>query len=223
MTGPVALLERRPSQRPISGVTLVELLVAMAIGALVLAAAAGLLSTARAGESTLTRGVQPRQALDLAAELLREEIALAAFVPWEPAGPDVGTGTALPTGAGDLLVSAAGSASQTVHIAFLDDRLATGPVARDLSFSAGRDGRGVAQLYRRSGSSSRQPLVEGIARIGVEGYVDAGGLHELAAPVSSAAAYPAIWAVVLELATPTGEARRLLVELPSRPRLVVEP
>ena len=163
-----------------SGVTLVELLVALAVAALILTAAGGLLSTARAGERTLSDTVEPRRALELAAELLREEIALAGFEPWQPAAaggdplPDAGPGLAR------IVVTGAASATQEIGLAFIDDRLPTGFVVRQLDYSADLDGRGVAQLYRRSGPSSRQPVVEGVSQLEVTGYLDAGGLHPTA-------------------------------------------
>ena len=209
----------QPTWRHTAGVTLVELLVALAIAALVMLVAGALLSTARAGERVLNDGVDPQRALELAAELLREELSLAGFVPWQPTGD----GEPAPHGADveRIVVSGAGTPSQEVALAFVDDRLASGPLLRRFGYSADRDGRGLPQLYRRSGDSSRQPVVQGVAQLQVTGYADANGLHPIAGPVD--AEVEAAWALTLELSAATGETRALLVELPSRPSLVVVP
>src|SRR5690606_11725584 len=149
------------------GVTLIELLVAMAIGSMLLIAVAGLLSSARAGEGALSRSVEPSQALQLAAELLREELGMAGFIPFPP-----GSTPTLPTGTARVRVKDnGGGAGHSLGIGFIDDRLASGPVLRDLSFSTGVDGRGDAQLYRRAASGTRQPLVEGIASLRLAAFV----------------------------------------------------
>lgn len=192
-------------------------------------AVAGLLSTARAGERGLTRGVGPGQALELAAELLREELGLAAFVPYvdDPGSDGAGSAGGGATGGstpatGNVVVGGAGAASNTFRVAYVDDRLATGPITRDLTFSTGIDGRGEAQLYRRSAGGSRQPLVAGIAKIRLTAYIDDSGLHSVASSAGGASV-PAAWALLVEISAPTNDVRTLLIELPSRPGLVIEP
>ncbi|HZJ08827.1 MAG TPA: prepilin-type N-terminal cleavage/methylation domain-containing protein [Trueperaceae bacterium] len=209
-----------PPPRRSLGVTLLELLVAMAIASLVMISLAGLLATARAGDRALTRDVEPRQALALGAELLREELGMAAFTPYLPAAE---SGVDLSPPLSNVVVSGASSAAHEVRVSFVDDRLATGLISRDLEFSTGVDGRGEAQLYRRSYGSPRQPLVAGIASLKVRAVIDGAGVHELAAISEGTLNYPAAWALLLELAAPTSETRTFLVELPSRPGLVIEP
>ena len=209
------------------GVTLLELLIAMAMAALVLALLGGMLASARSADGALSQHAEPRAALALAAELLREEIGLAGYEPYDeptlagtapdpPAAPAVPAAAALPVGG-------AASDDQTIRVAFIDPRLAGGPVTRDLSFSTDIDSRGEAQLYRRSGTSSRQPLVSGISALRVASYVDALGVQPLQAGAAGVEQLSGVRALVVELTAPTGESRRLLVELPSRPSLRVEP
>lgn len=205
------------------GVTLVELLAAIAIGVLVLLAASSLLSSARAGERVLNDVVEPAGALELAAELLREEVALAGFVPWTLEGGGVDTAPPQSVAPVPLTVSGAATSSHEVALAYVDDRLASGPVARALSYSVDRDSRGALQLYRRSGSSARQPLVEGVERLEVTGYVDALGLHALPAVGADSLSLQGVWAVELRLTAASGLARPLLVPLPSRPGVLVRP
>ena len=70
-----------------AGFTLVELLVTLAVASLLLAIVSGVMGSARAAAAAEDRAVEPWRALDLAAELLAEELGLAGFEP-------VGTGPA---------------------------------------------------------------------------------------------------------------------------------
>ena len=210
------------------GVTLVELLIALALAGLLLTLIGGLLASARAAESSLGGSVEPRAALGLAAELVREEISLSGHLPYGSTAAEVGDmDTSVDLQSAALVVTANGGASDSgdaIRVWFVDDRLASGPVIRDLSFSTAVDSRGEAQLYRRSGvSSARQPLVAGIASLRVGAYLDASGLQVVGPALAGAAPLSEVRGVVLELFAPTGENRTVLIELPSRPTLRFEP
>lgn len=205
-----------------SGLTLIELLVAMSVAALILLLVGSMLASARAAEGGLTTGVEPRAALDLAAELLRKEVTMAGFVPFageRPEPTDAGSGA--PGFALALVRTASGQ--EELKVTFVDDRLASGPLPREFGFSSAYDSRGEAQLYRRSGDSPRQPLVAGVSSFEVRAYLDDYGFHELAAAPSGELLVESLRGLVLRLGTPSGEHRAVLVDLPSRPGLRFTP
>ncbi|HZW98490.1 MAG TPA: prepilin-type N-terminal cleavage/methylation domain-containing protein [Trueperaceae bacterium] len=194
---------------PVSaGLTLVEVLVALAVSAVVLGLVGSLLGSARAASTAQAMATQPDRALDLAAELLTEEIGLAAFRPWrslsEENGPEV-----------VLTPVASGHA---VQLSFVDDRLEGPAVERSLTFDAREDGDGAHQLYRRSGGASRQPLVSGIAAVVVESLVTASG--ELVEPVAGAL-HSDVRGLVLSLEGESGASRLVIVPTGARPTVEV--
>lgn len=192
------------------GLTLVEALVALAVASLLLAAVGGVLGSARAAGDAEERATLPWRALDLAAELLEEEVGLAGHEPYGLAAPV----------ASPALVVRSSPAGHELDVAFVDDRLSGPAVDRRLTFEAGVDSRGTPQLYRASGAGSRQPLVEGVAELAVEGVVDGAGLLRAPAPGTS---FPEARAVVLRLAAPGGEQRVAVVLLGARPTVEVAP
>lgn len=190
------------------GLTLVEVLVTLAVSAVVLGLVGSLLGSARAASTAQMMATQPDRALDLAAELLTEEVGLAGFRPWRLA--PVETGPA-------VVITRAGS-GDAVQVTFVDDRLAGPAVERALTFDAREDGDGVPQLYRRSGGASRQPLVAGVTKIVVEALVTAAGA--LAEPVAGTA-YAGVRGLVLRLNGEAGATRVAVVPTGSRPTVEV--
>ncbi len=202
---------RRRRSRAAAGLTLVEVRVTLAVASLLLAAVSGVLLGANAAGAAEERATEPWRALDLAAELLAEEVGLAGHAPYPLAdgsgpGPDV-----------TLMGSATG---HVIRARFVDDRLAGPPVARELRFEARVDAGGAPQLYRTAGSASRQPLVAGVAGLRVDWVVTGSG--DLVAPVPGAA-YPEARALVLSLSAAQGEARTAVVLLAARPTVAVAP
>jgi prepilin-type N-terminal cleavage/methylation domain-containing protein len=197
-----------------SGLTLVEVLIALAIASLITMALGQALRSTRASEAAVNRTLDPLQVLDLAAELLHEELSLAANLLWPLPAHIEG----LPDGADAMafvtpgLVIDDGPAGGSVRVRYVDDRLAAGPLARDVTFEAGVDAAGEPQLYRRAGTSSRQPLVAGIESLGVVSVVQGGALLE---PGAVEAGSP-VSAVVLRLVAPEAT-RDVVIELPDRP------
>jgi len=199
-----------------AGLSLVEVLIALTLLALLGMLVASLLPASSRSAGTVTGQLERRQLLDLAAELLAEEVGLAGAAPW-PLTEEV-AGVADPAAflAGALSLSAAAPAGHRLAVRFLDHRLAGPPLARDLSFDVGVDARGQSQLYRRAGLTSRQPLVEGIDRLEVSGVVLDGALIGLGDVTTGARP----WALLIRLAS--GEEERVMViTLPQRPRLVL--
>lgn len=191
-------------------VTLLELLVALALGALVTLAATRLWMGSRQRETGLTAAADAVRTLDLAAELLAAEVRRAGYHPY-PAPPD----DSLPPSAAMLgLDLDAGDEGDALVVRSLDDRVVGPPVTRDLRFVAAEDRRGVAQLYRATASGTRQPLVEGIRGMRVEAWADRSGWHGRQ-ELRVGALRP--WLLVLALRTRDGSERRVAVALPSRP------
>lgn len=206
----------RPPRRapPAAGLTLIEVMIALAVASLLLLVLASYVRAARQAQQANELGHDARLTLNLAVELLREELRLAGTGPWPlPAAPELGAppGTLL-TPALQLLPAPAGNA---LRVRYLDDRLAGPVVARDHTFEAAVDSQGQPQLYRRSGGGSRQPLVAGLEGMAVVGGIDAAGAQVGAGEVVGRR-LRALW---LELAA-QGERRRVLVELPAVPLAV---
>lgn len=195
-------------------VTLLELLVALAVGALVTLAATRLWRATRQRESALTAAADAERSLDLAAELLSAELRRAGYRPY-PA-----TANASPTAASAMLRLEldAGNGSDALVVRYLDDRLAGPPVPRDLRFVAAEDGRGVPQLYRAPASANRQPLVQGIRRIKVVEWADQSGWHERR-ELTAGTLRP--WLLLVALRGGDGKERRVAAAMPSRPRTEV--
>ncbi|MEJ2667059.1 MAG: prepilin-type N-terminal cleavage/methylation domain-containing protein [Deinococcales bacterium] len=203
--GPVA----QPSARR-AGFTLVELLVGLALAAVVTLAAARLLVGSSRSEGAVAAGADRALALDLASDLLGAELRRAGYVPVPPP-----SSVKLEPGTPSLTLTLTdGVQGDALAVRYVDDRLADGPVLRDLTFDAAVDGRGEPQLYRRTASGQRQPLVQGIAALRVTGWADAAGMHMRDELVAGRLGP---WLVLLSLATPDGTARTLAVPLPSRP------
>jgi len=193
---------------------LLEVLLALALAALVGLVATQLLRASRASEAATSQASDRAQALDLAADLLAGELRRAGFRPYPP---PAGGGL---DARGPALVLAPGSGlhGDALGVRYLDDRVQGAPVDRDLRFDAAPDGRGVPQLYRATASGSRQPLVQGIDAVRVVGWVDAAGAH----PRSALAPGPwRPWLLLVEIGSDAGATRRVAAPLPSRPLAVV--
>lgn len=213
--GGAAATPRRPRPTLEGGFTLVEMLVALALGALLLGLVGALLTGGRRHGAATEAAVDAAATLRLAAELLREELRLTGAAPWPTPGavpdvPDVEGWLATPL---TLVVSAAGS---VVGARYVDHRLADGPVARDLTFEAAPDGAGEPQLYRRQAGSPRQPLVAGIDRLTVLEVIAASGVGL----PPEAADGREVAALLIELGVGHVSAR-VVVELPAKPLVAV--
>lgn len=192
-----------------AGFTLVELLVTLAVASLLLAIVSGVMGSARAAAAAEDRAVEPWRALDLAAELLAEELGLAGF---EPLGTE-----RVPEPAVTIRPAAGGHA---ITVSVVDDRVAGTPVRRQVRFEAGEDARGLPQLYRAAGVASRQPLVEGVLGLAVEAVVGADGALQ---PPELGATYVDARGLVLRLTAAEGRERPVVVLLGSAPDVEVRP
>ncbi|HEX7001730.1 MAG TPA: prepilin-type N-terminal cleavage/methylation domain-containing protein [Trueperaceae bacterium] len=190
------------------GLTVVEVLVALAIAAIVLGITASLLSSARAATAAQASDTEPARVLDLAAEILAEEIGLAGFEPWQ-----LTSGPAEPA-----IVVSHTLTGQVLTVSFVDDRLAGPALDRVLTFEASEDSSGRPQLYRRSGTSSRQPVVAGITRLAVQALVSATGVLVPNPPPGS---YPGVRGLVLGLREEAGTERLVVIRTPSSPQVEV--
>lgn len=202
-------LSREDVSRPdAAGLTLVEVLVTLAVSAVVLGLVGSLLGSARAASTAQMMATQPDRALDLAAELLVEEIGLAGFRPWRLAAAESEAA---------VVITSAGSGN-AVQINFVDDRLAGPALDRSLTFEVREDGDGVPQLYRRSGAASRQPLVAGVTALVVESLVTSSGTLVEAV---SGSAYTGVRGLVLRLEGEDGASRVAVVPTASLPTVEV--
>lgn len=200
------------------GLALVELLVASAIAGILMVALVGHVRAARNAQLAGETAHDTAAALQLATELLREELNRAGSGPWPlPMADEVGQ--LAPSESPEQFLSrglrvASATGGHALTLVYIDDGLTTQTVARHLTFEAGQDGQGEPQLYRRSGTSPRQPWVAGIERMEVAGFLDAEGesvgLHQ--------AAGRRVRALWLELHA-NGEQRNALLELPHLPQV----
>lgn len=208
-----------------SGFTLVEALVALAVAAVVGVIAVAALRGERGQAAVLADVLARRTAVDLAAELLSEEIGFAGSSPlsalvWQPGGHEPGSWSSET----HLVVGLAGAGVEgedTLGVSLFDERLAGPPLLRRLTFEAAADAGGTWQLYRRPDGASRQPLVEGVSGlsvIGVVGAFDADGWWG-AGSLLGLEPRPVSGIVVVVRAGDV--ARPLLIDLPNRPRAVV--
>ena len=201
--------DRRPA-----GFTLLEVMLALTLAALVGLAATRLLSASLTAEPATSQGADRARALDMAADLLGAELRRAGSEPYPPP-----TGGGLDAGEPALKVTlGSGRYGDVLAVRYLDDRVQGGPLLRDLRFDAAVDGRGVPQLYRAAAGGNRQPLVQGIDAVRVVGWVDAAGAHPRSAFVAGALRP---WLLLVELGVEGSTTRRVAAPLPSRPRAAV--
>lgn len=193
-----------------SGMSLLEVLVALVL-TMVLALLVGrLLHGGTRADAGSAGASDDELALSLASDLLAAELRRAGYRPFPgtAAGAQAGTGPSLVAG-----VDAGGALPDALELAYVDDRLAAGPVARRVRFEVGVDARGAAQLYRVAGEANRQPLVQGVTDLRLSAWVDAGGVHRRG-ELQVGGFEP--WLIVLQLAA--GRRRTsVAVALPSRP------
>lgn len=203
------------SARSRRGFSLLEVLVALALSALVGLVAARGLSAARRAVRGTAQASDAALSLDLGSALLEREVRRAGYVPY-PAPP---AGDAAVTPGLGLAVHTRSPQGDSLEVRYLDDRVVDGPVARDLRFEVGVDGRGLPQLYRATAAGSKQPLVEGVTGLRVSGWGDASGLHA-GSDLGAGSLRP--WFLVLRLtAAGAPSARTVVVPLPSRPLTTV--
>lgn len=197
------------------GFTLLEVLVATVVAGLLLGALGAAIASARRHEASSEAEADSRAASRLAGALLREELRLAGSVPWPlpaDAGPYVEEGAWV----GPALTLSSGPGGDVLSVQGFDHRDLAAPTARTFTFESGLDGRGEAQLYRRSGGAARQPLVGGVDRLRVLWVVDADGVLRT---IESAGGLR-----VAALGVEVGAGARpahVVAELPARPRLLV--
>ena len=197
--------------------TLTEVLVALGIAGLLLVALAGFVRSARGAAVSAETTSETTATIRLASELLREELHLAGSAPWPvPAGAGAVEGLEGAQTAAQFLAQGLevrpSPGGHALRLVYIDDRVAGRPVARQLTFEAATDGQGQPQLYRRSGSSPRQPWVAGVESMTVVGAVSVTG------ELLGSAALPGnrlrgLW---LELRS-GAEVASVLLELPHRP------
>ena len=202
------------------GLTLVELLVALAVASLIALALSHSLRSTRVSAAAVDEALDPVQLLDLAAELLGEEVSRAAYLGWPVPDviADLPDGVGAPQFVTPGLVIRAAPAGDSLGVRYVDDTLADGPRARVVSYEAGSDSAGEPQLYRRAAGASRQPIVAGVESLAVVGLVQAGVLLEQGAATTGAVAS----AVVVRLRA--GETSRdVVIELPGRPLVDLGP
>lgn len=139
------------------GFTLVETLVTLAVFGLFLT---GLLQAERSYRTALAEEDHALrvQQVQAAVELLRAELGRAGY------GSE----------GADLWVERYAS-SDRVTVRYLEDRIAGEAVLKLVGYDAGRDGRGLASLYRKEGTANRQPAVLGAVELRVLGFLDDAG------------------------------------------------
>jgi len=198
------------------GFALVELLVALALGGVLLGVLGSSLMAGRKYSAELEARADTSAALRLTAELLSEELRLAGSVPWPVPVGLPGVGSDPRAWLAPALTLRALGPGHAIGMRAVDHRGSGGPVPRDMTFEVGTDARGDAQLYRRPSGASKQPLVEKVEAMRVAWVVDAAGVR--LPPDAADGARLAALGVEVVVAGVTGE---FAVELPSRPLLSV--
>ena len=194
-----------------AGFTLVEVLVTMALGAVIIGVLGALTAGGRRNAATVEQRADTAAALRLAAELLQEEVRLAGAVPWPTPGADLEVADLAAWLIPAVTITEL-SVGHAVAMRGVDHRLAEGAVAREVAFDVGTDARGEAQLYRRPAGSTRQPLVSDIEELVVDWVITASG--ERMEPAAADGLNLA--ALGVELAS-AGERLQFVLELPARP------
>lgn len=191
------------------GFTLVEVLLALALVAIVIAAAGRGLAGSRHAAAAAAMSSGAMLSRDLGSDLVAREVRRAGYAPASTPRA-AGGGAEL-----ELALRPGRPRGDAVTVRYVDDRLSGAPLQRDLTFEVGLDGRGVPQLYRRTASGSKQPLVEGVSGLWVAGWADAGGFHPRS-ELAEGTLRP--WLLALRLASDgSDEIRAVAVPLPSRP------
>jgi len=196
--------------------TLLEVLVAAALTVLVGFMVATNLHGTRVGEGGLETSATDRLAVDVGAAVLATELRRAGYRPAD------GPGDPWSAPPREIVLRPAGMHGDAIEIRSLDDRVGGTAVARDWRFDVAVDGRGEPQLYRQAGQGSRQPLVQGVDRLTVVGYIGPSGPARVETALG-ASVKPS--ALTLRVRSRSGRERSVVVPLPSRPemRVAVEP
>lgn len=202
--------------RVLRGFTLIEVLVVLAIGALLITMVAGFMRSTRHSAATVNAHADDALALQLAAELLREELRLAGAQTWPPL--DVPGIDDVAAWLAPALVVATVGAGHSLRLRFLDHRLAGAPLPRDLTFEVAVDASGESQLYRRAAGAARQPFVGGVTALRLVATVDVNG--SLSPWSGQPPSEPTMAALVLELSA-AELVRNVVIELPNRPKLAL--
>lgn len=220
----------RPERRA-AGFTLLEALVALAVLGLLLAVLARGLALAHQASAVVDERAEEQQVAGLASALLRYDLGSAGY-----ARPDLAESFEVPEPALLLERRPDDPFGDRLRVRYLEDRELDVPKLRDHGFSAGVDGRGDPQLYRREGSGSRQPMVAGLTSLRVVALADGNGWRSLRFqdPASGAAQdaandpaasvtglYPVVTGLRLELTFAWGQTVLLVADLPNAPALRV--
>lgn len=181
------------------GFTLVEMLVALTVFSLLLT---GMLYSERhLRRATADEAAALQGSLEHAAvELLRAEVGLAGY---RNEGADIHVAT--------------GPGGDRVSVRYLEDRIGDAASIRTVTFDAGTDGAGRANLYRKEGSGTRQPAVLGLVQLRVKGWID----RDTGSRTSMLPTRPG--AIVLELAFAWEERTEVVVGFPNEVTSSEEP
>lgn len=195
------------------GLALVELLLALAIAAVVLGIVARALHHGRRAARAVAEVSEARATAALALDQVGQLVSRAGTAPW-PRPPRIG-----PPGPGLVLrVDGGASTGDTLTVRYAELDGAGVPRERWVHLDARRDGRGTPTLYRTPEGSVRQPWVAGVERLALRGWVDVHGAHDRAAAASGALEPVAL---VLEVVV-DGTTTLATVPLPGRPVTRVE-
>lgn len=147
------------------GSSLVEMLVACALLAMLLAAAAGVHAEARMSAAATEDIAQRGQLVELASELLHYHIGLAGHRGlsdplFDLAGPALSFSRGASQGGNDLLA-----------VRYAEERWYQPAQLRALNFDVKRDSRGLWNLYQREEGATRQPAVQQVDGLKVTSFI----------------------------------------------------
>lgn len=205
MTIPRRTLPRAgTAQRKAAGFTLPELVVAVAVLALLAGLAATTMGGARKGATEAERQTERVQLRTAAAAILGGEIRRAGHLDPERDDSDGAPFGGLPP----LEIDLGPPGGDTLLLRYHDDRFRSEAAEITAAYSAGRDGAGRPALYRRAGTGSRQPALEGVSGFEVIALYRA-GLRE--APTAGGS--PGVEAVEIEVTFAWGGRLALVILL----------
>lgn len=182
------------------GFTLVEMVVAAAVLALLLSSLAAVTASARRSTVAAEEQALRAQIRAAAQAILVSELGRAGAPPVWLAG-------AWSVPPPYLSLTLGSGRSDTVGVRYLDTAFRSGPAERRIELSASRDRGGTPNLYLRVGTGSRQPALQGVEVIEVAALV-VGGRAQAPAVGSSAGVEGIVlrvryrWGEVQEVAVP---------------------
>lgn len=160
---------KRPAGQ--QGFTLVELLVAATIMALILSALGSLFVSTNRAYRANDEVSERQQSADAAAQLLSYEIGLAGYRGSTPSNVQNSTFAATERTL-SITKGASATTSDAITVRYYEDRFNSSPVKTMVTFNAAKDGNNIFNLYRHNhAETAKQPAIQFIQNLKVLSYI----------------------------------------------------